>query len=52
MTAKVAINNEKTKKMPKKVTNYLHITEFLYNFAAELNKIEQKYEQFWTSTHY
>ena len=44
MTAKVAINNEKTKKMPKKVTNYLHITEFLYNFAAELNKIEQKYE--------
>ena len=44
MTAKVPINNEKTKKMQKKVTNYLHITDFLYNFAAELNKIEQKYE--------
>ena len=44
MTAKVPINNEKTKKMQKKVTNYLHITDFLYNFAAELKKKEKKYE--------
>ena len=44
MTAKVPINNEKTKKMQKKVTNYLRITDFLYNFAAELKEKEKKYE--------